>query len=358
MDDLDLIREVLNAPPPSARATVQARNRLTAAIAAPNKTARRQVLAAAGGLVGLAALALVVIPSDGRPGPSPRPSDISARDLLLAAASRAATADPESGRYWHVRSIFYSPPNKVGMAPDQYFIVNRRAFDQWIARDPAEPSWTGSRNLGARPLGAADDEVWRRTGSPSSWGVSAADGIVRRSTAPDRGRLERLDPTHYLFDLGGFDRAEVQALPTDVDRLRDLFTARIAAGPDGLAPGTSNSDRRLFGSMCQLLMDVPAPPAVRAAAFMVLVGITGMRSTGSMTDDLGRPGIGIELAEHTTELYESHRLIVDPVTHLLMVSSYMGTRTDGDGIHPLKQQHRVILEAGWTDQKPAVPALY
>ncbi|MEU8076648.1 CU044_5270 family protein [Catellatospora citrea] len=360
MDDLNLIREVLNAPPPSARATVQARNRLTAAMAAPQPARRRpwrHVLAAVGTLAGLAALALVVIPPGGRPDPGPQPPDTSARGLLLAAARQAAGADTETGRYWHVRKVVHSGPFSVGKAPGQYLIIDRDLSEQWIARDPGEPSWTGSRRLGSRPRGEADEKAWRRAGSPTRWNLPGDGGSVHRSTAPDKGRLDRLNQVPYLIDLGGFDRAEVQALPTDPDRLRDLFTARIAAGRDGFAPGTGGSDSRLFGAMCQLLIDVPAPPAVRAAAFTVLAGITGMHSIGEVADGLGRTGIGIELAEHTAEVYEVRRLVVDPVTHLLLASSYSATLAGGDGNRPLKEQHQVILQAGWTDAKPAIPAL-
>ncbi|WP_144120865.1 CU044_5270 family protein [Catellatospora sichuanensis] len=359
MDDLNLIREVFNAPPPSARATGQARSRLNAALVAPQpaRRPRRRLLAAAFAMAGIAAFALAVAPPGPRPAPGPQPPDLSARGILLAAAHQAATAEAGTGRYWRVRRLVHSGPLKVGQAPDYYYIVDRNAEEQWIARDPADPSWTGRRNLGSRPRSEADQQAWRKAGSPTRWDLPGDNGSVHRSTAPDKGALWPLNPAHVLVDLGGFDRAQVEALPTDAGLLRELFTARIAAGRGGFAPGTRGSDSRLFGAMCQLLMDVPAPPAVRAAAFTVLAGIAGMRATGEVTDDLGRTGIGIELIQQSTEVSESRRLVVDPATHLLLASSYSANSTGGHGAQPVKEQHQMILQAGWTDAPPAVPAL-
>src|SRR5687768_8320215 len=96
MNDVELIRETLGAPPPSTRATAQARNRLTSAIAAQQqpRRARRWVLSGAGALAGVVALVLAGTLPGGPPEPAPQVpalSALSARDILLAAADRAAT---------------------------------------------------------------------------------------------------------------------------------------------------------------------------------------------------------------------------------------------------------------------------
>ncbi|HEX8627816.1 MAG TPA: hypothetical protein VF755_06570, partial [Catenuloplanes sp.] len=76
MDELDVIRKVLDSPPPSPSATFQARNRLTAAIDDPRPGRRRPrstgwVLAGGVALAGLATAALVV-PLVTGPDPSGR----------------------------------------------------------------------------------------------------------------------------------------------------------------------------------------------------------------------------------------------------------------------------------------------
>jgi hypothetical protein len=355
MDDLQLIRETLNAPPPSARATIQARNRLTAAIEAPRPAyrSRRWVLGGAGALAGMAVVALVVTLLGGQPDNGPRAPELSARDILLAAANQAASA-VETGRYWHVQTVAVSGPFTVGKAPDQYSIVDRAVSERWIARDPAQPGWVGYRDLGYRPRSEADREAWRRAGSPAQWNVAGAS----RSAAPGKSDLLRVDTSDALYGGGGFDRAQVEGLPTDPEKLRDLFVAQIAADPrGGSAPGTDGSNSRLVGLMCQLLVDVPTSSAVRAAAFTVLAGIAGIRSTGEVTDGEGRTGIGIELTRTFPEISEFRQLIIDPATHLILASDYSSHRTGVDGKHPIKEQHQVILKAEWTDEQPKAPTI-
>jgi len=348
----ELIREILGAPPPAPRATTAARNRLTSAIAAaaPARRSRRWVLAAAGAAA--AATAVALLPTKPGTAPPAPPQPLSARDVLLAAAHQAATAT-ETGRYWHVQKIGVTGPLRVGTAPDQYDIVDRTVDEQWIARDPAEASWAGRRELGSRPRTDADREAWRRAGSPAQWVLpgDTAAGSTRRSTTAGRAELLPLDPSSYLLDLGGFDRAQVAALPTDPDLLRELFTRRISTSRE--APGPDGLSSRLLGAMTQLLVDVPAPPAVRAAAFTVLAGIPGMRSTGEVRDAEGRAGIGVELARTFSEGTETRRLVVDPATHLLLATDYSAM----SGARSIKENHQVILAAAWTDAKPAAPTI-
>jgi hypothetical protein len=352
MDDLDLIRETLSAPPPSARATIQARARLTAAMRErqPARVSRRWLLGGAGALAGAAVLAPVVSLIENR---SDRPAQVpeaSARDVLLAAATRAAS-DVTTGRYWNVQSVYVFGPFTVGNAPDQYSIVGRAVDERWIARDPGDASWFGSRDLGYRPRGDADRQAWRKAGSPAQWDVGSGTQSIRHSTAPGRGELTRLDAATFLEDLGGFNRSQLEGLPTDPGALRDLFVARL-----GPVPSNYGVDSMLVGAMVQLLADVPAPPAVRAAAFRVLAGINGMRSTGQVTDEEGRTGTGIELAQTFPDVSDSRQLIVDPATYLILASNYLAT-AGGDGTRPVKEQRRVIVRARWTDEPPTAPTI-
>jgi hypothetical protein len=364
MDDLELIRETLNAPPPSARATIQARNRLTAAIEAPQSVyrSRRWVLSGAGALAGTAAVAVVVTALGGQPGRGLRTPELSARDVLLAAAHQAASV-VETGRYWHVQTVVVSGPFTVGKATDQYSIVDRVVNERWIARDPAQPSWLGHRDLGSRPRSEADREAWRRAGSPTQWNVAGDTpaGAVRRSAVPGKGDLLRVDASAGLYDAVGLGRSQVERLPADPEKLRDLFVARIA-DQNEFAPGTSGSNSFLVTAMSKLLVYVPAPSAVRVAAFTVLAGIAGMRSIGEVTDDEGRTGIGIELARTSPEVSDTSQLIVDPATHLILASNY-SAQTGTGSTHSvkeqrmIKEQHTVILKAEWTDEQPKVPTI-
>src|SRR5215216_1664727 len=304
MDDLQIIRDVLAAPPPSARATVQARHQLATAIAAPQSVPSRHprlrsLRWSLGGAAAFAGIATAVLaattitpgqPPHATPGITVQsPTELSAHDILLAAANRAARA--ESGRYWHVQRVTVTGPVKVGSPPNEYDLVGRWVTDNWIAREPNGTSWIGRRELGFRPRSAADQQAWRQAGSPKQWDIltDSVAGLRRLTMEPGQAELIPDNAaTTYLLDLGGFNLAQVQQLPTDPAQLRALFVARIAAEADGFGANTWGSNIRLFGSMSQLLLDVPAPPKVRAAAFTVLAEIPGMRSTGEVKDPDGR----------------------------------------------------------------------
>jgi hypothetical protein len=366
MDDLRHIRETLLADPPTNQATVRARRRLAAAMDGPPGRRRPAVRWAFGGaavLAGAAAISLAVASTTttATPGPAHRPgvdapAELSAQDLLLAAARSAATA--EAGRYWHVRILREYGPVTVGQAPNTYELDGRSVDETWIAADPAETSWLGRRSLGFGPRDAAAEQAWIADGAPDQWvvGADTTSGTTTYTTAAGDAEFIEIDARQwYLPDLGGFDAAAVAALPTDAAALRDLFEDRIAA--DGSAPGTWGANIRLFLAMSQLLVDVPAPPAVRAAAFEVVAGIPGVASTGPVTDAEGRTGVGVELGRTVGGVVERHGLILDPATHVILASDHSGRHTPATGGELLKQQQALILVAEWTDADPAPPAV-
>ena len=104
------------------------------------------------------------------------------------------------------RRVLGCGPHTVGRAPNTYSIVDRVVQEQWIARDPAEKSWSGHRSLGSRPRTEADQQAWREAGSPAWWDLPAdtETGSVRRDSKPGPGELLPLDTSSYLSDLGGF----------------------------------------------------------------------------------------------------------------------------------------------------------
>jgi hypothetical protein len=357
MDELRTIREVLDGEPPSESSTSRARNRLILEIQAPTRSpqrsSRRWSLAAAtamaGAMVIIAAFVLVRSPADQvRPAPSGA-ADVSPHDILLAAAQRAATG-AETGRYWHVRSLSLGGPIRVGIPPNQYYLLRRAVTELWFSRDPADRSWNGHRALGYQPRAAADEQAWRAAGSPKRWTLpSAGEPLV---DAPGEASLEPDDSSAtYLPDIGGVGLAQVRQLPTDPARLRALFEERIAR--DGLPPGSENSGIRLFGVMTQLLVTVPAPAQVRAAALMVLASVPGMHSIGEVTDAQGRTGVGVELRRSGGDISEVHRLVIDPTTHLILARDYVAQH----GAQPVKESHVVVLVSEWTDRQPEPPAI-
>jgi hypothetical protein len=371
MDEMQLIRGTLAAAPPSARATAQARDRLASAIAPyPKLRERRRAplwwsltgAAVAAGVAGVVLMTattpgqperagpgIVGAQSPGQPGEATAPVEVAAKDLLLAAATTASSA--ETGRYWRVKAIHVYGPYQVGTGASGYDLIGRSMIEHWVARNPRERSRVIERHLGHRPRGAADQRAWRAAGSPQRWRIASdsVTGWIEFTMRPGEVKRRPFYPSNYLQELGGFDLGEVQALPTEPAALRELFVRRIAAGPAGSAPGSWRSNEELFRAMTDLLVDIPAPPPVRAAAFTVIAEIPGVRSVGEVTDVEGRPGTGVELRHTAGDIGSSHQLVVDPATHLVLASSDAG-RVDGGG--PVKERSRVILAAGWTDEAP------
>lgn len=100
------------------------------------------------------------------------------------------------------------------------------------------------------------------------------------------------------------------------------------------------------------LLDVPAPPEVRAAAFTVLAEIPGVRSMGKVKDADGRLGLRIELTHTSGDVVEHHQLILDSASHQILSSRYSATVIGQQGTRPIKEQKTVSVQAAWTDQKP------
>jgi hypothetical protein len=374
MDDLQAIRDVLVAPGPTDRATLQARALLVDAMdpARPAARGRRRSeargprrsagwwhvsrwpvlrLSAAAAAV-LAGLAIIVtattVGTGGRRGHGTA-LDPAAHEILLAAASGAAEAP--TGRYWHVEEIVAVGPYRVGGAAHPYDLVGRSVTENWVAGTAGDKSWEGYRQLGYRPRSAADERAWRADGSPTQWVLNAdTTSGTRLSMAPGKAKLTPRDAADsYLRELGGFNLAQVQQLPTDPAQLRALFVGRITA--DGAA-SASVLAMRLFSVMGELLVDVPAPPKIRAAAFAVLAGLPGVRGVNGVTDSEGRTGDGVELVQTEGGFVSYERLLIDPATHLIIARDQAGYT---DPAHPLKEGHSVVLKAEWTDDKPEPP---
>lgn len=380
MNELDMIREVLDSPPPSPSTTLRARHRLIAAMEAPAGSRRRPIpspsprprwvmrwaLALGGGaaLAGLAAAALLVpmTTGTGQSGRPPAaltetPAELSAHDILLAAAARAERAPTDTGRYWHVRSVGLYGPVRVGPSTNQYDLVSRQLSETWIARQPTEQSWLGFRELGHQPRTEADQQAWRNAGSPDHWdiAVDTATGTRRLTRQPGEPRLDAHQPTPFLEDLGGFDLAALQALPTDPATLKALFVERITAHLG--CPSADASAGCLFSALSRLLLDVPAPPEVRAAAFAVLAEIPNVRSLGQVKDGQGRTGLGIQLDSGSEIVATSHKIIIDPSTYRVLGHEYVARAVGQPAGRPVKDGNTVMLVAEWTDKAPEPPAV-
>jgi hypothetical protein len=139
----------------------------------------------------------------------------------------------------------------------------------------------------------------------------------------------------------------------------------VDAVKDDLDPSASADvvDFNVADILANLLVDVPAPPDVRAAAYRALADMPNVRTIGPTQDELGRAGVGILIDAgdwagmiapdgrpfKAGEL--TRKLIIAPDTsHVLASQASVGKSSD-----PVTGT--LILEVGWTDERPHEPAV-
>jgi hypothetical protein len=298
MNDLETLKDAWGDPsPPSMDAYRSARAALMQEIAqggAPRvaqRPPRRRGLRV-GWLVGAATaaalaavVAFAVIPGTSPSGPT---GESSGRDLLLAAAVVAESQTETVGTYWHVTVVSH-----------------------------------------------LDDGV-----HPGDW-FTAHDGA---GFAADGAGVVRTTPAGSGFQVGGeqLALAELQQLPTDPAAL----TSRITDSLDDLDRPDLSAATAV--ALSELLWRVPAPPAVRAAAFRALADLGNVTR---LDDQDGDWVLRIEFAELPAadkfpggvlpEGVGEWRLVIDPATsQLASLTSYQGTDE--------------VLLAEWTDDMPPI----
>jgi hypothetical protein len=180
---------------------------------------------------------------------------LSARQVLLAAASAAAARPEGSGTYWYVKRTYAAPSS-------------RQTEETWTTRD-GRTSWAEASYI--RPTGRIVKWPAQRPG----WSLLMGDfgpliPFPPLLTLPSLPVPRKLMLRHIRGEhpsSGGIDMvsfAQLQSLPTSPAALKARLTTltRNRAVLDGHAA--------LFESLINLVTGLPAPPRVRAAAFQVL----------------------------------------------------------------------------------------
>jgi hypothetical protein len=111
----------------------------------------------------------------------------------------------------------------------------------------------------------------------------------------------------------------------------------------------------VFSAAGRLLFEMPSPPKLRGAALRVLSMLPGTEFELNVKDPIGRVGTaftydwagrGGRPSGEPTMLNDGRtRYVVDKTTGRLLSSESIG----------LKAGASVILESGWTDEKPTPP---
>lgn len=308
MNDLQTLHAALAKDDPAQDVVDRSRHRLQNRInGGPASGKRARWLVVGTGLtVAAAAAAVAVSVVPGAPADSPpkqastgtkqgstTTKTVTGQDILLAAATAAEQTPDGTGTYWHVT-------------------VTEEGTGQSAS---GWESWT-----------TATGETWIRS-------------------AKSHGQVTRIAADPNPFSLFGADLTldALRDLPTEPAALQAWLTDAIKNG-DGRSsagPFRDNPDllkRATFDSLLSLVSTVPAPPAVRAAAFRAIAAYPEVKNLGAVPGGQGLLLPGDE------------RLVVDPATgRVNKTSTYV---IDG-GEYSIPEPGSASITAEWTDTLPS-----
>jgi hypothetical protein len=358
--------------------------RITAAGRAPARTDRRilparhrrarPILAGVAVAAAAAVAAGVLAVPDDTPGPgratppASTPRTLDARSVLLAGAEYAAKQPATAhGAYWYsqIREVERARQPGKGVktngtsangAPRSgpYFPFHAYVSITWENWDPyrqGRPSRMVDRDIRSSFATPADKGAWQRAGSPSLTDMKPFSADSHTDDDP------------YL-ELGpkGTTMAGLAKLPTTAAGLRRMVLAdrnrriaQLAKYHAQYQEGPLTEDVLDAGIA---IINAPAPPKVRAAAYRMLATQKGIRDIGSARDRLGRSGaaLAVHIEEHTMhglQRYEEH-LIIEPGSARILAREYYLIGADGT-VASEPDHSTLMITDGWTD-RIGVPA--
>jgi len=255
------------------------------AVGARARTRRRRAGSiAAAAVVAGAVVSAGALLSPGSPvGPMPAAAAAVLRHLADVAATQPASVVPGPGQYLYVDSQ-QANLDRTGGSGASYAVLLPEERQIWIGTDGSGRL----RQTYGTPsfLTAKDHAAWVAAGSPALPGGAPMDDS---------------------FGPGGLvdGPTDVTKLPTDPSAL-GIAISRMSSG----APAPAE----VFTRIGDLLRETDASPALRAALYRVAAELPGVELLGSVTDHVGRAGIGVAYTAHGTQ----DELIFDPRTSALL----------------------------------------
>ncbi|WP_141577739.1 CU044_5270 family protein [Actinomadura sp. WMMA1423] len=376
MNEIDLVRRLLDQPRPTDQKTAAALAQVERDIAGGDGPRRSRGLAAAskrlriGGsgltVVAAAAAAAVAVSVGGMlPEAGPRHSTTpppDARTVLLAAAHSADRQEDTMRGYWHdtsVSRLYYRLHAPTG----DYTVVWTRRSEGWTPSSPTGRGCGRMQDLGTRPAAPADRAAWRRAGSPGAFEIPV-DGKgrvpMRRELAagPPATTCQPLPPGGAIFSLGeNITMRGLRALPADPDRLRLLLLKSFGSPGADTEPLTrkKTGDSWMFSVARDIILYMPVTPRVRAAAFRMIADLPTVRTIGTVRDAEGRRGTAVAIDEDTPDGVLEHRLIIDQASGTALAYERLALEPAGRnaGRAPGSLINSVVnLASGWTDTAP------
>lgn len=304
MDELQMIRDLLpEQSPPAPQVTTAARARLLACVAGQQpgdpgpwhhriggrlatvprwRLALPALAAAAAAAVSAALLTTGGVAAKG-PG-APVPANLTARDVLLTAATAAAAApDTGTAKYWRQTEV---SGFLVAAGPNSRpYVTERRTSPRtsWWPTSPGTLIVSRSPDYTTRLPTPGATAAWRASGSPL---------LPQQS-----GKTPQVsDDGTASLQLGNEDLtvAQLRALPSSPAGLKQAIIQGLQSKPQH-AGSYPAGDHGIIDVCEELIANLPVRPAVRAAAFRILATMPGIHLAGRVTDPLGRTGYGITL---------------------------------------------------------------
>jgi len=298
MNDLDVLRTALVCDEPPQEVIDRSRHRLQNHLrgaSTPRKRIGWLVTGSGTAVAAAVAAVLVLVPGPQAGGPplaeSPDPTaarTVTGQEILLAAAAVAERTPEGAGTYWHV-----------------HVTTPTLTYEYWVK---------------------ADGNRWFR-------GAKSGNQVI--TVKPHQAKP---------FSLVGVDLTleQLRGLPTNPDALTAWIaealthsTARTSAGPFTAA----DRENAAFLSLISLASTLPAPPAVRAAAFRALATYPGVQNLGDVPG-----GQGLLLPD-------GRRFVVDPVTGRVNGTSVFVDMQGG--LNKVADSPGAKITAEWINDLPA-----
>lgn len=337
IDELDLLRCHRDEPsPPSEHVRAAARRSLERSMnrdaRVPAGTghrsgvpSRRRLLVGAAIAAALAVIAIAVGVSV-RSGSTTQPA-LAAGPLLQRLARIASTqpwAFPGPGQYLYTTSHSLSESDTVLPGGLECRLMFEEYRQNWIA--------------------ANGEGLFRETDGPSHYLSSHEPAACKAAPAQPAGESD----TWAAPDCLSIDPIPLGHLPRNPARLRArLLTGKVEGGPLGPAEA--------FTQVGDLLRETDAPPALRAALYRAAAGLPGVKALGTVTDKLGRRGIGLAFDKDGIR----HELIFSAKTSALLAEQEVLVGSVR-GIHAARGtvlQWSAYTAGRVVDQLPATPPL-
>ncbi|MGW5686393.1 hypothetical protein [Nonomuraea sp. NPDC003754] len=352
MNEFQVIDSVMpDVPPASPEQLAATRDRVLSRQALPPAVQPRRAsgrwagwwawtgtaLAAAAVVLVVSAVAALIPRADEQPAAVPP-----LRKLEVAAARLAATPEAK-GRYWRQDS------ERVVRLKGDGYLVEERAVES-LAFGPSQEVYSWHEPVSAKPYGEAARKAWKRAGSPRLCPARGCDPNLPAYPTTDLRRsltlADGLEPT----------LTELRNLPDEPGALR----ARLLESYD---PGrTPRREEWLERAAFSLVTRVPATPATRAAAYLLLAKVPGVTVLDRVPGDFGLRGIALQSLNGT-------QAVIDPATGELLGTQQLPPAQAQATIDPLTGKvlsvsrppdgvpyaATIVTKAGWTDVRPVPP---